>query len=252
LRFIGLTATGTDNINLDAARSFGVAVCNIRAYCTQSVVEHVIGVMLMLAHNLGLYDKTVHAGAWQASDSVCLLAHPIPGLADKTLGIVGYGALGHGVAKVASAFGMQVLVSARPGAETIETGRVAFDELLDRADFISLHCPLTDATHGLFGADEFQRMKSTAFVINTARGALIDAEALVEALQSGAIAGAAVDVLAKEPPPDDDPIINYPGDNLIITPHVAWAADAARQNAIDELAANVEAFLNGEERNRVV
>jgi len=252
LRFIGLTATGTDNINLDAARSHGIAVCNIRAYCTHSVVEHVFGAMLMLAHSLGLYNDAVRAGEWQKSDSFCLLAHPVRGLAGKTLGIVGYGDLGRGVANVASAFGMRVLVSARPGTESVASDRVAFDELLQQADFLSLHCPLTDDTRGLLAAAEFQRMKPTAFVINTARGALIDSAALVEALRSGAIAGAAVDVLAIEPPGDDDPVVNYRGENLIVTPHIAWATEAARQNAIDELAANVDAFLQGEARNRVV
>jgi glycerate dehydrogenase len=252
LQFIGLTATGTDNIDLDAARSHGIAVSNIRAYCTHSVVEHVFGVMLMLAHSLGLYNDAVRAGEWQKSASFCLLAHPIRGLAGKTLGVVGYGELGKAVANVAGAFGMQVLVSARPGTRDVGADRVTFDELLERADFISLHCPLTDDTRSLLAADQFRQMKSTAFVINTARGALIDSAALVEALQSGAIAGAAVDVLAKEPPRDDDPVVGYQGDNLIVTPHIAWATDEARQNAIDELAANVEAFLNGEERNRVV
>ena len=252
LRFIGLTATGTDNVSLDGAREHGIAVCNIRAYCTDSVVEHVFGVMLMLSHSLGPYNAAVRAGDWQRSPDFCMLTHPVPGIAGKTLGIVGFGELGRGVARIARAFGMEVIVSARPGAESAGDDRVPFAEMLGRADIVTLHCPLTDDTRGLFGPDQFAAMKPSAFLVNTARGALIDSTALVAALESGEIAGAAIDVLAKEPPVDGDPLLDYAADNLIVTPHIAWATDAARQNAIDELAANVEAFLAGEERNRIV
>ena len=252
LRFIGLTATGTDNVSLDGAREHGVAVCNIRAYCTDSVVEHVFGVMLMLSHSLGPYNAAVRAGDWQRSPDFCMLTHPVPGIAGKTLGIVGFGELGRGVARIARAFGMEVIVSARPGSDAEDDDRVPFDDMLGRADIVTLHCPLTDDTRGLFGPDQFAAMKPSAFLINTARGALINSPALVAALESGEIAGAAIDVLAKEPPVDGDPLLDYGADNLIVTPHIAWATDAARQNAIDELAANVEAFLAGEERNRIV
>ena len=252
LRFIGLTATGTDNISLDGAREHGIAVCNIRAYCTESVVEHVFGVMLMLTHSLGPYVAAVRAGDWQRSPDFCMLSHPVPGIAGKTLGIVGYGELGRGVARIAQAFGMQVLVSARPGAATARDDRVPFTEVLERADIVTLHCPLTDETRGLFGADEFAAMKPEAFLINTALGALVESSALVSALEYGEIAGAAIDVLGKEPTVDGDPVLDYTDDRLIVTPHIAWATDAARQNAIDELAANVEAFLAGKERNRIV
>ena len=251
LLFIGLTATGTDNVALDAARKGGIAVCNIRAYCTPSVVEHVFGVMLMLTHNLPRYRAAVRAGEWQQAKNFCLLSHPIPGIAGRTLGIVGYGELGRGVAKVAEAFGMRVLVSARPGTDDCPEDRVPLDDLLAEADVVTLHCPLNEATRGLLGEAGFGRMKPGAVLINTARGALVDTPALVAALESGRIAGAAIDVLAKEPPAAGDPLLDYRGDNLIVTPHIAWAADTARQNAIDELALNVEAFLNGEERNRV-
>ena len=252
LRFIGLTATGTDNVSLDGAREHGIAVCNIRAYCTDSVVEHVFGVMLMLSHSLGAYNAAVRAGHWQQSPDFCMLTHPVPGIAGKTLGIVGFGELGRGVARIARAFGMEVIVSARPGADASDDDRMPFTEMLARADIVTLHCPLTDDTRGLFGADQFAAMKPNALLINTARGALIDSPALVAALEGGRIAGAAIDVLAKEPPVDGDPLLDYTGDNLIVTPHIAWATDAARQNAIDELAANVEALLAGEERNRIV
>jgi len=252
LRFIGLTATGVDNIDLDSAARHGVAVCNIRGYCTRSVTEHVFGVLLSLTHNLQRYSGSVRDGAWQKSQDFCMLTYPVCELSTMTMGIVGLGELGSGVARKARDFDMQVIVSARPGADSIDADRVSFDELLQRSDVISLHCPLTDQTRGLFGADEFRKMKSAAILINTARGALVDSAALVDALQSGEIAAAAIDVLPKEPPIDGDPLLDYRGDNLIVTPHIAWATGRSRQDSIHELAANVAAFLNGEQRNRVV
>ena len=169
-----------------------------------------------------------------------------------TLGIVGYGALGQGVARIAREFGMTVLVSARPGTDSVPDDRVDFDELLATSDIISLHCPLNDTTRKLFGAREFAAMKDSAILINTARGGLVDSQALADALENGQIAAAAIDVLPQEPPVDGDPLLDYRGDNLIVTPHIAWATDEARQNAIDELAANTRAFLDGVERNRIV
>jgi glycerate dehydrogenase len=252
LRFIGLTATGTDNVDLESARTHGVAVCNIRGYCTQSVVEHVFGSLLTLTHSLNRYNASVRAGEWQRASDFCVLTHPIHELSAMTLGIIGYGTLGRGVAHVAKTFDMRILVSARPGSCTVPADRTGFDDLLAKADVISLHCPLNEQTRGLFGADQFRRMKSTAFLINTSRGALIDSAALAAALGDGQIAGAAIDVLAEEPPVNGDPLLDYRGDNLLITPHIAWASDEARQNAIDEVARNVAAFLNGEQRNRVV
>ena len=252
LRYIGLTATGTDNIDLVTAEANGIAVANIRAYCTQSVVEHVFGTLLMLTHSLHSYNASVRAGDWQASQDFCILTHPVRELSGMTIGIVGYGELGQGVARIAEAFNMDVLVSARPGAADPGDGRVSFDELLATSDVISLHCPLNEDTRNLFDAATFARMKPGSILINTARGALVDSAALVVALENGPLAGAAIDVLANEPPRDGDPVLDYPGDNLIVTPHVAWATNEARQNAIDELAANAAAFMAGEERNRVV
>ncbi len=251
LKFIGLTATGVDNVDVDAARERGIAVCNIRAYCTESVAEHVFGCLLGLAHNLGRYAADVRAGAWQDEDQVSFLAHPISELSGMTLGIVGFGELGQGVARIAKAFGMEVIVSARPGSDDVPDDRVAFDELLERSDVISLHCPLTDVTRGLFGADQFARMKSTAILINTARGALVDSQALVDALTGSEIRAAAIDVLPQEPPVDGDPLLDYEGDNLIVTPHIAWGTRRARQNAVDELTANIAAWLDGKQRCRV-
>ncbi|NCF13654.1 MAG: glycerate dehydrogenase [Gammaproteobacteria bacterium] len=252
MRFIGLTATGTDNVDLVAAKDRGIAVCNIRAYCTQSVAEHVFACLLGLAHSLQAYSADVRKGAWLEADNFCMLNYPIRELSAMTLGIVGYGELGKGVANIARAFDMEVIVATRPGTEEIPDGRVSMDELLRRADAISLHCPLNDVTRKLFGADEFAAMKKTALLINTARGGLVDSQALVNALQEGEIAAAAVDVLPQEPPVNGDPLLDYKGDNLMITPHIAWGTLTARQAAIDELTANIAAFLEGKERCRVV
>jgi glycerate dehydrogenase len=253
LKFIGLTATGTDNIDLAAAAERGVAVCNIRAYCTQSVIEHVFAVLLNLAHSIGAFGQDVRNGEWQRSADFCMLGHPIRQLSAMTIGVVGYGVLGRGVAEMARQFGMRVLIARRRGAAiTANDGRTDFTDVLREADVISLHCPLNDATRGLFSANEFRRMKPNAILINTARGGLIDSAALVEALKHGQIAAAAIDVLPKEPPTDGDPLIEYAGPNLLVTPHIAWATVEARQNAINELAANILAFQRGERRNRVV
>jgi len=252
LKFIALTATGTDNIDTDFARQHGIGVANIRHYCTGSVVEHVFGVLLSLTHSLEQYHRSVRAGDWQQSTDFCMLHYPVRELSSMTLGVVGYGALGQGVARVAHEFGMQVLISARPGSDSVPNDRVSFDELLAGSDVISLHCPLTAATRKLFGAREFAAMKNSAILINTARGSLVDSQALADALAAGQIAAAAVDVLPEEPPVNGDPLLDYAGDNLIVTPHIAWATDEARQNAIDELAANTRAFLDGVDRNRIV
>ncbi len=251
LKFIGLTATGVDNVDVDAARERVIAICNIRAYCTESVAEHVFACLLNLAHNIDRYAADVRAGAWQDEDKFCFLTHPISELSEMTLGIVGYGELGKGVARIAEAFGMEVIVAARPGRDDVPRDRVSFDELLERSDVISLHCPLNDSTRELFGAEQFDKMKSSAILINTARGALVDSQALVDALSVGEIRAAAIDVLPTEPPVDGDPLLDYEGDNLIVTPHIAWGTRRARQNAIDELTANIAAWLDGKRRCRV-
>ena len=224
LRFIGLTATGTNNIDLSAARERGVAVCNIRDYCTPSVVQHVLGVLLHL---------------------------PIRELRGRTLGIVGWGALGSAVARACeSALGMQVIVADRPGGVP-QPGRVDLDELLARADVVSLHCPLTPETTGLISAARLARMKLDAILINTARGALVDVAALAEALRARRLGGAAIDVLPEEPPVDGSPLFAPDLPNLIVTPHMAWAARESRQRCLDELAANIEDWRRGGTRGRV-
>jgi len=252
LKFIGLVATGVDNVDLEAAKERDVAVCNIRAYCTNSVVEHVFAMLLSLNHSLGPYHQSVRRGDWANAVNFCMLGYPLRELAGKRIGIVGYGELGRGVARVAEAFGMNVLISKRPGTHGADPNRMDLEEVLCTCDVLSLHCPLTEDTAGLIGEAELDQMKDTAILINTARGGLVNSAALVEALGNRTIAAAGIDVLSHEPPVNGDPLLDYDGDNLIITPHIAWATVEARQNAINEVAANVAAYLNGEARNRVV
>ena len=250
LRLIALTATGVDNVDVAAARERGVAVCNLRDYCTQSVVQHVFAMLLALTHRLHDYDALVRAGGWERAGQFSTFPYPIRELRGRVFGIVGHGTLGRAVGHVAAALGMQVEVVNRPGGQPLE-GRADLDELLPRADVLSLHCPLTDATRGLLGAARLARMKSDAVLINTARGALVDGAALAAALREGRLGGAGIDVLEREPPPPGHPLLDPSIPNLILTPHVAWAAREARQRCLDELAQNVTAFSEGRRRNRV-
>ena len=250
LRLVALAATGTNNVDLAAAAERGIAVCNLRDYCTASVVQHVFGVLLTMTHKLREYDALVRAGAWQRGEQFCLLDYPIRELMGRNLGILGYGTLGKGVAQVARAFGMQVLIANRPGGKR-EAGRVDLHELLPRVDVLSLHCPLSPATQGVIGAPQLALMKRDAVLVNTARGALVDSAALADALRAGRLGGAAIDVLPQEPPVDGNPLLAGDIPNLIVTPHIAWAARESRQRCIDEMAANVQAFRRGERRNRV-
>ncbi|HXQ32064.1 MAG TPA: NAD(P)-dependent oxidoreductase [Steroidobacteraceae bacterium] len=251
LRLIALVATGTNNVDLDTARARGVAVCNIRDYCTASVVQHVFAVLLALTHRLRDYDRALKAGAWEHATHFTMLDFPVRELAGRTLGIVGYGALGQGVARVAESFGMRVLIANRPGGPR-EPGRLDLEALLPLADVLTLHCPITPATRNMIGARELALMKADAILINTARGALIEAAALAAALRAGRLGGAGIDVLAEEPPVHGNPLLAPDLGNLIATPHTAWAARESRQRALDEVAANIEDFQRGGQRGRVV
>jgi glycerate dehydrogenase len=251
LRLIALAATGTDNIDLAAAEERGIAVCNVRAYCTSAVVQHTWSLILGLTQHLAEFGRLATNGAWASGRDGAVFAHPIRELAGRTLGVVGWGTLGRGVAAAGAAFGMRTLVCNRPGAP-LEAGRVPLDELLAAADIVSLHCPLTPATKGLIGARELGLMKRDALLINTARGALVDTRALAEALRGGRLGGAGIDVLPQEPPVDGDPLLDPAIPNLILTPHIAWAAREARQRCLDEMAANIRDFLEGGRRGRVV
>ncbi len=251
LRLIALTATGVDNVDLAAAREADVAVCNLRDYCTPSVVQHVFAMLLALTHRLSGYHMLAHDGRWGQAGRFSVFPYPIRELRGRIFGIVGKGALGNAVARVAESFGMQVQVANRPGGAPA-AGRFDLDEMLPRLDVLSLHCPLTAATRGLMNAARLARMKPDAVLINTARGALVDAPALADALRSGRLGGAGIDVLEREPPPADHPLLDPAIPNLIVTPHVAWAARESRQRSLDELALNIESFMAGGRRNRVI
>lgn len=244
LRLVCVAATGTNNVDLDAAQRHGVTVCNVRGYATSSVVQHVYALILALTTRLPEYQRDVATGRWQASPYFCLLDYPIRELAGRTLGIVGYGELGSAVAQVGKAFGMSVLIAQRAGGAA-QAGRLALTELLPQVDVLSLHCPLTPQTRGMIGAQELARMKPDALLINTARGGLIDEAALATALRNGKLGGAGIDVLSEEPPHQDNPLLATRIPNLIVTPHIAWASREARQRVVDAIAGNIRAFLAG-------
>lgn len=251
LKLIAVAATGVDNIDLFYCRNNGIAVCNARNYAEHSLPEHVLMLMLALRRNLIPYREDVARGAWQKANQFTLLDHPIHDLYGCSLGIVGYGSLGQAVARIAKAIGMKVRVSERKSAMVVREERIAFSELLKQSDVISLHCPLNDETKNLIAAEEFQLMKPDAILINTARGGLIDEQALVHALKNGIIAGAAIDVLRKEPPREESILLNLNILNLIVTPHIAWASREAMQMLADQLIDIIEAFVSGSPKNLV-
>ena len=251
LRLICIAATGTNNVDLAAAHDLGITVTNVAGYATPSVVQHVFSLMLALTTRLADYSQAVANGAWQQSSQFCLLDFPIQELAGKQLGIVGYGELGQAVASVAKAFGMQVQIAQRPGSSN-QPNRIPLEALLSQVDVLSLHCPLAENTKNLIGQKELGLMKKDALLINTARGGIVDEKALVAALRSGEIGGAGVDVLTQEPPAKGNPLLESDIPNLIVTPHIAWASRESRQRLVDELAANIEAYLQGDVRNRII
>lgn len=256
LRLIAEAATGTDNIDLAWCREHKLPVTNIRGYAADTVPEHVFMLLLALRRQLPAYRADVVAGKWQRSPTFCLFDHPVRDLRGSTLGLIGRGSLGQGTARLAEAFGMHVLWGEHKGAErsgaAIREGYVSFDTILAEADAISLHCPLNEQTRNMIGEPELRAMKRDAVLINTARGGLVDETALLRALKEGWIAGAGFDVLSKEPPTEGNPLLDVQLPNLIVTPHVAWSSDKAMQTLADQLIDNMEAFIAGEERNRVV
>ena len=254
LKLICVTATGTNNIDLDAAEKAGVTVCNIRDYCTESVTQHVLLSILSLTHSYPDYLASIDNGEWQDGNSFSLLDHSISELSGKKLGIIGYGVLGKGVAKAAKLLGLDLLICEsfeRSKKSEASLDRVGFGELLRSSDVISLHCPLTKETDGIFNDDAFEKMKSSAILINTARGGLVNNEALIKAIENKSIAGAGIDVLDQEPPSSDHPLMQKNYTNLIVTPHIAWAAREARQRALDRIADNIKAFQKGKPINVV-
>jgi glycerate dehydrogenase len=251
LKLVALAATGTDNVDLPAAQERGIAVCNVRGYCTASVVQHVWGLILSLTQHVADYARLATDGTWSRNEALIELRYPIRELQGRIFGVVGWGELGSGVARVAETFGMRIVIANRRG-EPPSPGRLDLAELLAVADIVSLHCPLNDSTRNLIGARELALMKPDALLINAARGALVDGAALAAALRAGRLGGAGIDVLPQEPPADTEPLLDPDIPNLIVTPHVAWAAQQARQRCLDEMAANIKDFLRGGRRSRVV
>ena len=250
LKLICVAATGYNNVDLAAAAEYGVPVCNVRGYATPSVVEHVFMLMLNLARHFPDYQALVKRGGWQKSQFFCPLDFPVIELSGKTLGIIGHGELGHAVAQVAQAFGMQVLIADHKGKPP-RAGRTAFDDVLRQADFVTLHCPLSAETQHFMSQREFALMKPSAYLINTARGGLVNEADLLQSLSSGQIAGAAIDVIQGEPPGQDNAILRTLPPNLIVTPHIAWASRESRQRLLDQLAGNIEHFFQNKPFNQV-
>lgn len=243
LRGIAVAATGTNNVDLDAAKELGITVLNVEGYAASSVAQHTFSLLLQLTNRAHEYQGFIDNGGWQKSRFFCNLDYPMRELSGKIFGIVGFGSLGQSAAKLAQAFGMKLLISERPRAASIRDERVSFDQLLAHADVVSLHCPLTDETHELINRDSLSLMKPSALLINTARGGLINEADLVDALSQGVIAGAALDVLSTEPPAQGNCLLDYPGSNLIVTPHIAWATIEARQRLVAILVHNIRQFI---------
>lgn len=243
LKLILISATGTNNVDLAQAKAQGITVCNCQGYGTSAVAQHTLMLMLTLATSVIQYDHAVKQGEWNKSPIFCLLDFPIVELAGKTLGILGYGELGQAVANLAEAFGMKIIVGALPNRST--GNRVALSELLPQVDFLSLHCPLTEETRDLIDSKAFEKMKPSAFLINCARGGIVNEHDLATALRTGKIAGAATDVLSVEPPKEGNVLLANNIPNLIITPHSAWGSVDARQRIVQQLTENASAFQQG-------
>ena len=245
LELINVVATGVNNIDVDAARARGVTVTHCRGYGTEAVSQHAIALMLALSTRLIDYHHAVQRGRWEQSPDFCLLDYPIRELAGQTLVVVGYGDLGAAVAHKAEALGVNVQLAERPGVETPRAGRLTFEAGVECADVLTLHCPLTDSTHQMIDAGILKRMKSTALLINTARGGLIDEAALAHALRTGEIAGAGLDGLSVEPPVNGNPLLAPGLPNLIVTPHSAWGSRRARQRIVEQSVENLRAWIEG-------
>jgi len=250
LKLVLLSATGTNNVDLVAAREHGVTVSNCQGYGTPSVAQHTLMLLLALATRLPDYQNAVQHGRWQQAKQFCLLDFPIVELEGKTLGLLGHGELGGAVAKLAEAFGMRVLLGQIPGRPA-RPDRVPLHELLPQIDALTLHCPLNEHTRDMIDAHALSLLKPHAFVINTARGGLINEQALADALRNGHLGGAATDVLTVEPPINGNPLLAGDIPRLIVTPHNAWGSQEARQRIVGQLTENAEAFFAGTPR-RVV
>jgi glycerate dehydrogenase len=250
LRYIGVLATGHNVVDIAAATTRGIAVTNVPGYGTPSVAQHTFALLLELCQHVGHHASTTRQGRWSGSEDFCYWDFPLVELAGLTLGVVGYGAIGRAVARIGRAFGMDIIAHTEPPCAPEQGVEfVAMDDLFRRADVVTLHCPLTEATRGLVNTRRLALMKPTAFLINTSRGPLVAEQDLAEALNAGRITGAGLDVLVVEPPPPDNPLLA--AKNCLVTPHIAWASRAARQRLMDIAVANVRAFLAGQPQNVV-
>lgn len=245
LKLIALTATGTNNVDLVAAQELGIAVRNVTGYSATTVPEHVLGLIFSLKHSLAGWFRDQIAGKWPESKQFCYFDYPITDVRGSILGVFGKGCLGTEVGRLAQVVGMKVLYAEHKDATECREGYTSFEDVLKQADIVTLHCPLTETTKNLINADTLSQMKKGAFLINTGRGPLIDEVALLDALKSGHLGGAALDVMIKEPPEKDNPLIlaakTMP--NLIITPHIAWASDSAVTTLVGKVTQNIEEFV---------
>lgn len=249
LKYIGLFATGFNNIDVDYAAAHGITVCNVPGYSTEAVAQHTFALLLAITDRCHVYNDTVAAGDWVRSRTFAYFPIPLTELCGKTMGIVGYGAIGRRVGDMARAFGMRVLACGRRPIPDTDVEQVPFAELLARADVVSMHCPLNADSVGMMDGDAFAKMKPGAIFINTSRGGLVDEQALRAALDSGHLLGAGVDVLQVEPMAEDCPLLGAP--NCIITPHIAWAGVETRRRLMGVVAENIRRFMAGEPINRV-
>lgn len=245
LKLVAITATGTNNVDLVAAKELGIAVKNVTGYSSVTVPEHVLGLIFALKHSLMNWYKDQLSAKWADSKQFCYFDYPITDVRGSTLGVIGKGCLGTEIGRLATALGMQVIYAERKGATEIREGYLPFETVLQQADIVTLHCPLTEQTQNLMNAETLKLMKPTAYLINTGRGPLVDEQALVEALEKGVIAAAAVDVLVKEPPEKSNPLIQAATrlPNLIVTPHIAWASDSAVTTLVNKVTQNMEEFV---------
>jgi glycerate dehydrogenase len=251
LHFIAVAATGTNNVDLAYCRERGIPVSNIRGYAVHSVPEHVFALTLALRRNLMAYREDLIIGAWQKSPTFCHLGAPLHDLAGSALGIIGYGSIGRSVASIGTAFGMKCLIAEHKDQKNCRPGYTPFPEVLANADVLTLHCPLNAKTENMIASAELRVMKSSALLINTARGGLVNEVDLLIALQENWIAGAGFDVLRVEPPATGSPLLDYQAPNWLLTPHVAWASREAMQRLADQLVDNVEAWHLGQPRHLV-
>lgn len=251
LKLVAVTATGVNNVDVEAAKQNGTAVCNIRAYGNESVAEHAFMMMITLMRNLPAYQRDVAAGLWENSPFFCHLGAPMRDLNGKTLSIFGRGNIGKTLATYAQAFKMNVVFAEHKNAQSVRDGYVSFDEAIRSADVVSLNCPLTPQTANMIGEAELQQMKPGAILINCGRGGLVDEAALAAALKYGQIGGAGFDVLTQEPPRDGNPLLKARLPNLIVTPHIAWASQEAANRLFDILLDNINRFVAGNPQNLV-